>query len=551
MKKIILGLSSIIALNSFSQNVGKGGNVTGNMESNVQYLASDTLIGAVAPEQRVVANSYMNVNYSVGKFRTGVRFESYLPSVAGYPGFYSGSGLGYRYAQYAGDRITVTVGNFYEQFGSGLILRSYEERALGLDNALDGASIKFSPVDGVNLKGVIGRQRINFVDGKLFNSDGIVRGVDGNISLNQVIPGFDKSDFKISVGGSLVSRYQSANNDTLILPKNVGSYGGRFDIQYKRFSLNAEYIHKDNDPNEQNNYIYNSGHGALINFGYSQKGLGIILTAKSLDNMTLRSDRSILGNQAFINYQPATSNNHTYNLAGTLYPYATNLAGEVAYQFDMFYKIPKKSKIGGKYGTDLHLNVSVATDYDKDYESADWKQKRISYATSPFSSTDSLFNFDFNFHVSRKFNKKWKASAHYYHFIYNNDVNNVTKLAKHYIKSDIGVIDVKYKINRKHSIRAELQGLFTKTDRGNWSTFLIEYTISPKWFFTVMDQFNYGHPDERLRIHYLLGSFGYTHNKSKFMFIYGKQREGILCVGGVCRPVPATNGLTFTFTQSF
>lgn len=551
MKKYILGLASIASLSGFAQNIGKGGNVTGNMEANVQYLNTDTLIGAVAPEQTVVANSYMNVNYSVGKFRAGIRLESYLPSIAGYPGFYSGSGLGYRYLQYAGEQITVTVGNFYEQFGSGLILRSYEERALGLDNAMDGASIRFSPKKGIDLKGIIGRQRVNFVDGKLFNSSGIVRGIDGNISLNDVIPNFHESDFKLSIGGSLVSRYQPANNDTIILPKNVGSYGGRIDMQYKRFSLNAEYIYKENDPNEQNNYIYNPGHGALINFGYSQKGLGIILTAKSLDNMTFRSDRAILGNQAFINYQPATSNNHTYNLAGTLYPYATNLAGEVAYQLDAFYKIPKKSKLGGKYGTDLHLNVAVATDYKKDFESPNFKKNRVSYLANPFNSTDSLFNFDFNFHVSRKFNKKWKASAHYFHFIYNNDVNNVTKLAKHYIKSDIGVVDVQYKINRKHTIRAELQGLFTKTDRGNWTTFLIEYTISPKWFFTIMDQYNYGHPEERLRIHYLLGSFGYTHNRSKFMFIYGKQREGILCVGGVCRPVPATNGLTFTFTQSF
>jgi hypothetical protein len=127
----------------------------------------------------------------------------------------------------------------------------------------------------------------------------------------------------------------------------------------------------------------------------------------------------------------------------------------------------------------------------------------------------------------------------------------VTKLAKHYITSDIGVIDLQYKINKKHSIRAEFQALFTKKDRGNWTTFLIEYTISPKWFFTVMDQYNYGHPDERLKLHYLLGSFGYIHENYRFMFMYGKQREGILCVGGVCRPVPATNGLTFTFTQSF
>ena len=32
---------------------------------------------------------------------------------------------------------------------------------------------------------------------------------------------------------------------------------------------------------------------------------------------------------------------------------------------------------------------------------------------------------------------------------------------------------------------------------------------------------------------------------------YGKQREGLLCIGGVCRQVPASNGLTFSLTTSF
>ncbi|WP_157454338.1 DUF6029 family protein [Crocinitomix catalasitica] len=550
MKKILLTCCLLAGVISYSQNPMQGGNVTGNAETNIQYLNTDTVIGAFAPEEKIVMNSYMNVNYSLGKFRAGVRFESYLPSTAGYPSFYTGSGIGYRYAQYAGDRVTVTAGNFYEQFGSGMILRAYEERALGLDNALDGASIKFRPVDGIEIKGLIGKQRVDFADGRLINSEGIVRGIDGSINLNELIPRLDTSDLRISIGGSLVSRYQSSTNDTIILPANVGSYGARIGIQYKNFYINGEYVIKDNDPNEHNGYIYNKGHGALINLGYSQKGLGILLTAKSIDNMSFRSDRTFEGNQAFINYLPATSNNHTYNLAGSLYPYATNLYGEVAYQLDVLYKIPKKSFIGGKYGTDLHLNLSVATDHVRHTSDLDFETNRISYVGKPFDMTDSLYNFDFNIHASRKLNKKWKASLHYFHFIYNNTVNKITDHEK-FIKSEVVVGEVLYKINRKHSIRIEAQALFTEVDRGNWSTFLIEYTISPNWFFTIMDQYNYGNPDESLRLHYLLGSFGYTHNRSRFMFMYGKQRAGILCIGGVCRPVPATNGLTFTFTQSF
>lgn len=550
MKKLFVIAAAVAPFFGIAQNPISGGSVTGNVETMIQYLTTDSTIDAFAPEQKVVMNSFTNVNYSNGKFRAGMRFESYLPAVAGYPAFYTGTGIGYRFAQYNGDKVSFTAGNFYDQFGSGLIFRSYEERALGLDNAMDGFRMQFIPIKGINLKGVYGRQRYNFADGKVILSDGIVRGIDGDAYLNDLIPKLQDSKFKFSLGASFVSRYQSANNDTLRLPKNVGSYGGRIGMRYSRFYLNAEYVHKINDPNEQNGYIYNSGHGAFVTLGYSQKGLGISLSAKSLDNMTFRSDREITGNQLFINYLPATSKQHTYNLAGTLYPYATNLNGEVAYQLDVLYKVPKGTKIGGKYGTSINLNVAVATGFVQ-HKNDSYNQNLISYTTNPFEMNDSLYNFDFNIQITRKLNKKFKLSASYFHFVFNNDINKVTNYASGYIKSDIVVLDLTYKIGKKHTVRAELQGLWTEQDRGDWAAMLIEYTISPNWFFAVLDQYNFGneHPEDRL--HYLLGSFGYITGNNRFSVSYGKQRAGIFCIGGVCRPVPATNGLTFTFTTSF
>lgn len=525
--------------------------VSGNIETTFQYLTTDSTINAIAPEQIGVMNSYSNINYSLGGFKAGVRFESYLPAINGYPAFYSGSGIGYRYVEYTNDILSVTGGNFYEQFGSGMIFRSYEARGIGLDNAMDGARLLFTPRKGVRLKGIFGKQRYNFENGKVNLSEGIVRGLDGDFSVNELFTSLSNSKLKINFGGSFVSKYQAANNDSIIIPKNVGSYAGRVDLKYNKFYLNAEYVHKDNDPSEMNNYIYNSGHAALVNLGYSQKGFAVLLSGKSIDNMDFRSDRTVEGNQLFVGFTPALTKNHTYNLA-TLYPYASVPLGEIAYQLDVLYKIPKKTLIGGKYGTSVNLNIATSfkpiqhttTNFDKD---------RVSYEGRPFDKSDSLYHFDINIELKRKINKKLKLSLSYFHFQFNNKLNNVTKSpdAQYYITSDIIVLEGLYKISRKHSIRAELQGLFTKVDKKNWSTLLIEYNISPKWFFAVMDQYNYGNSVENERTHYLLGSFGYTAGASRFMFSYGKQREGILCIGGVCRPVPATNGLTFTFTSSF
>ncbi len=57
-----------------------------------------------------------------------------------------GSGVGYRYVKFTVSDLEVTAGNFFEQFGQGLIFRSYEERYLGVDNAMDGFRLEVQAV---------------------------------------------------------------------------------------------------------------------------------------------------------------------------------------------------------------------------------------------------------------------------------------------------------------------------------------------------------------------------------------------------------------------
>jgi hypothetical protein len=84
-----------------------------------------------------------------------------------------------------------------------------------------------------------------------------------------------------------------------------------------------------------------------------------------------------------------------------------------------------------------------------------------------------------------------------------------------------------------------------------WAVLLAEYNISPHWFFAAFDEYNYGNDDKDLQIHYFSGSFGYTKGVTRIAAGYGKQRQGLLCVGGVCRQVPASNGFTLSITSSF
>ena len=549
--------SCLIVSVSFAQNKDLG-TITGNAESVFQYLNEDTLIGANQPASKGLLNSYMNVFYTQGNFKAGMRIESYLPRIQGYPARFDGTGLGMRYIGYSNDFVDVTLGSFYEQFGAGLSLRAYEDRALGYDNLLDGARLIIHPTDGVTIKGVYGYQRLSFDAGRIVHGAGIVRGLDGEVHMNEAFDFMKESSVDVTFGGSFVSKYQFDNDPELILPENVGTYGGRAKVMYKNFFIDGEYVQKEQDPSSDNGKIYNYGHAAIFNLGYSQKGFGFIFSGKSVDNMSYRSDRTKDLQDVFINFLPALNKAHTYNLVATLYPYATQPLGEVAYQAELLYTIPKKTKLGGKYGTSINLNFSTTFEPRKDVSSINPNDSSlVTYKTTPFDMSDSLYWRDINVNISRKINKKIKLKLSYFNIVLNNDVVKISNDSKGMINSHIGVIDVSYKINRKHSIRAELQGMFVleneygQRDKGDWATALVEYSISPKWFFSFMNQYNYGNPDADKKVHYPIFSCGYIKGATRLMASYGRQRAGLFCVGGVCRFVPASNGLTLSFTQSF
>ena len=134
-----------------------------------------------------------------------------------------------------------------------------------------------------------------------------------------------------------------------------------------------------------------------------------------------------------------------------------------------------------------------------------------------------------------------------------------------HVKGDYGVInstiivaDMSYKIKKGHTIRLEMQNLTAKQlehaeedEDGDWSMGLIEYTISPNWFFAVQDMYNWGNENVDKRLHYININAGFIKGANRFSIGYGKKREGIFCVGGVCKLVPSSNGFSLNISSSF
>lgn len=559
MKKLLLFSFLIFTQYSWAQIDKKYGELHGNFQFDGQYYLRDEAIdstGEFYPDERFLGQGYANFIYSNGPFKAGIRYENYQNVMLGYPVGYKGEGITYRFVQFTQNNLDITVGNFYEQFGSGMALRAYEERGLGYDNMFDGVRLIYSPIAGVRLKGIIGRQRLYF--GK---TDGIVRAIDAEVALNDIIKKFKENAFKVTLGGSFVSKFEAANDPFLNLPENVGLGGARLGLQYKNFSFNTEYVYKANDPSADNGYIFRPGQALLANLTYTQKGFGILAQVKRVDNMSFRSERDATLIDGLINYLPAISKVHTYALP-SLYQYATQINGETGFQVEANYQVPRGSWIGGKYGANITANFCEAFSIYKDTiaKSDELNYVKNGYYTQYFKLGQVKYFQDFNIKWDQKLNKRLNMQLTYFNIQYNEStvaegvkdqpqIKDPSSTQMVYINA--AVAEFLFKVKPKHYIRTEAQILFTKQDRGDMAMLLVEYSISPHWFFTVQNIYNYGNPIEKNRLMYPLGSVVYVTGTTRFQLSFGRQQRGIFCVGGVCRVVPPSNGVSISITSSF
>ena len=546
---LLLVLSQAMLKAQEEKNFIQQGEVHGNFQAEAQYYLKDTIIGAPIVPEHLGMNAFGNVNYTNGPISAGFRYESYQNALQGYPEGYVGNGIPYRYFTYTKDNLTFTVGHFYEQFGNGFIFRTYEERGLGYDNVMDGIRVGLQVLPGLYVKGVIGQQRVFFEQGQ-----GIVRGLDGELSLNEFFPTWSESNHRLTLGGSFISKYEEDKNPDLNLPENVGSAAGRISYKYKKIRFSGEYVYKMNDPSLDNGYIYNTGEVIYAQTSYSQKGLGINASWLRNDNMSYKSERDMDGNNLLINYIPALTRQHTYNLLATLYPYATQPVGQMGAQIEITKKFKRKTFLGGKYGTTIGLNFSAYNDIDRQYildDTARINKGLIPEYTSRRFTVGEKYWREMNVELTKKISKTFSAILDYSYLEYNQNVIEGKTYPWDILYASVFVADITTRLNQKHAIRTEIQGLITDQDQGSWGTLLIEYTYAPHWYIAVMDQFNYENPNPEKRLHYYNASTGYNSGGTRISLSYGRQRAGIFCVGGVCRVVPASNGFYMSITHSF
>lgn len=534
--------------------------VHGSVQADIVFPEVDEEINTGTYDHKILFNTYADVNLASKFVDAGLRAEFMKWPIPGYEPDFAGWGLSNFYVKGKYKGFELTGGDFYEQFGAGFILRTYEERNLGIDNAIRGGRLTVTAVKGLKLTALGGVQR-RYWD---WSKHSQIYGANAELYMQEYIPAMQKNGASWTIGASYVLKHEDdeevivpGTNYRLNLPGCVNAFDVRTQFQKGSWSVLGEYAWKGQDPSYDNDYTYGNGSAIFISGLYSKRGISAMLQAKRSYNMAFRSRRSMDGISAFINNMPAFTYNHTYSLPA-LYPYATqNAPGEWAFEGSFSYNFPRKSALGGRYGTKLTVNASYVSSLvhqaapkglNGSIMGTDGaKPQSWSDGAFPFFKMGPCNYYDINIQVEKRFSAPFQMTFMYMNQLFNNEVGKIAETDEKYIRTNILVADAKWKINKKNTLRGELQYLFSKQDQKDWAYALVEWSWTPYIMVTASDMWNCGDTGT----HYYMFSITGNYRSNRLMLSYGRTRKGYNCAGGVCRPVPSMHGFQINYSYNF
>lgn len=541
-------LSFLARMSAQEQNVS----ISGNLESNTNFYMRDPKIGAAnTPQydrQQIGNDSWLNLRAQIYGFELGIRYDYFLNSALLNPSeSYTDQGIGRWYIGKKIGKFSVFGGHIYDQIGSGIIFRAYEERALLIDNALVGLRLSYELSPHWTINGMTGRQKELF---ELYPSVLTGGSIDGYIPLDSagkfsLAPGFGlmhktlSDDQMDALAGSLSVYTPTDFIDSV--PYNTTAATLYNTLNAGRFSWYVEGAIKSEDamynPNAPRTlwtgiesvgkFIRESGYVFYTTLTYAGGGVGLTGQYKRTHNFNFRADPFATLNRGMINFLPPMSRVNTYRLTARYSP-ATQEFDEEAIQLDATYKINK------------NLGVLV----------------NVAHIINPESEENKDLYTEVFTQFTWKKPKEWTLIGGVQYIEYDQElyqgkpgVPNVVAITPY--------ADFLYKLDQKKSLRTEIQYMNTEEDFGSWLYGLEEFSISPHWIFEVSDMWNITpNPDHATSsiedgLHFPTVGVVYSKNSTRYALRYVKQPEGIVCSGGICRLEPAFSGIKFNVSSNF
>ncbi len=574
---IFLFIFPLLVGNMYAQNSDKDkGQFTGNLLANYQKYLRDDDIGATTKAYRqntASTDAWLFMQYRIKDYSFILRYDGFNNSPLLDPlDIYTNHGIGFWQISKKLNNLEITAGSFYDQFGSGVLFRAYEQRQIGIDYAIQGLRLAYNFKDKWNndwrIKGFSGNQK-GTNKNRFDYAPQVISGInlEGSIALKT-----DSKDLgNLQVGTSainrtldgasmdwLVSNINTYDRDNQFFPKyNVYGFNGYFTYNIGNLSWNVEGNYKTKEAvvgmdnrlsNKDGKVFYSSlswGKSKMKVGDSSQVSIGLNVQGRHVDHFTFKTSPRAILLDGLVSYLPSLTKQNTYRLMARYNAPGQDL-GENGIQGEIECKIGSKKKIKRFFGeTRISFNASYVQSLASNgkYDSSSSKMKPI-----------QLFR-EYNLEVVQNLGKdKLKLGVQ---SIFYNQARYEQEPEYEAVNTITPFFEWLHKTHSGKSFRLEGQFLYTKQDQGSFANIVLEYYFSKNFSVSAGDMLNvipHRYPNMAISnkiIHYPSFFMAYVHDNSVYTLAFIKQQSGVNCSGGICRLEPAFSGVRFTISSNF
>ncbi len=474
-----------------------------------------------------IFEDWLNLDYHKGIFGAGIRFETYEPndpSPAISRGKVRYADIAYKYlkvdigdAKQGGELV---VGNYYAFFGRGLILKSYEERNIRIDNNLIGAKLS-ARYAGFTLSALTGMA------------------ANANNERKDILHAADleyKVIRQLKLGATYASNLPETENAarTMLTSFRImpsiwnfdfyGEYGFKQNRDVRNSLLNPDTSKVVYYPYKKNDWKIGQAAYGSLNFYYD--AFAITGEYKYYDNFTFTSEDGTV----IYNTPPSVRKEYTYVLLNR-HPSALNQSDEKGYQIEVNYNLSDETYFSANYGETKTLSAESyykRTLYDN---SASRVQLREVYAQAHQDWDDN-----------------WTTIAAFgYNEERDTDTKNVTP-----------ILENRFYFDEINTIKLALEHQQTTVNSTNEQYYddamTLEYLRSPNFSVSIVSELQTKEPEagRKLRKFWSFIQFGYKiGDHTDVSLLFGTRQAGNICIGGVCRYEPEFSGIEFKMFTRF
>jgi hypothetical protein len=465
-------------------------------------------------DEKEIFENWLNLDYSLGMFSAGLRFDIFQPndpdpSISRGKDRYSEIDFIYFQADVGNkdEGLEITGGNFYNLFGRGMVLKSYEDRSIRIDNNLLG----------VKLTGKYAGFVLTGLSGMAANLNNERKDILHAADLEY--RGWQPLKAGITVASNLPAGQAGLPSSEETARTTLASL--RVQPSFWDVDIYAEYTAKFNEDIKQN--IFNGdetivGQGFYGNLNYYLGALSLLGEYKYYDNIAFTSQDGTI----YYNTPPSVRLEYTYILPNR-HPSPLNQANEQGFQTTAGYNLNDETYFTAAYTQTKTLpassyyqrinvtNVPVLTQLKEYYFSGqhDWSENLTSIAA-----------FGYNEELATNTKNLTPILENRFYF---GEVNTIKLILEH-----------QQVTNR------------TTTEEYFSDVVELEYLRSPSFSIALVAELQTKEPEKDRIVRKFWGFIqaGYKiGNHSNISLLVGTRQAGNICIGGVCRYEPAFQGV--------